>query len=120
MKVTGYTGSQIASNIYNWLQVNPNTDIILLHIGTNNIDTSRINVQDILNEIDRFEQNNNRQIWVIVARIINRSTNALLSDRTKTTTYNNHIADLVNGRINDGDNLLLVDMENDAGINYSQ
>ncbi len=114
----GWTDNQVAANIYSWLQANPNTDIILLHIGTNNVDTARVDVQNILNEIDRFEQDSGKQVWVIIARIINRWIYAPASERTTTTIFNDHIEELANSRINNGDKLLLVDMENDAGFNY--
>lgn len=110
----GWRDDQIAVNIYGWLQANPNTDIILLHIGTNDLDSSRADVQNILNQIDIFEANFSKPIWVILARIINRVPYSSL-----TTTFNNNIQAMAVGRINNGDRLLLVDMENDAGLNYS-
>jgi|GEM_PF-2788568 len=111
---SGWRDDQIALNIYGWLQANPNTDIILLHIGTNALDSSRADVQNILNQIDAFESNFAKQIWVVLARIINRVPYSSL-----TTTFNNNIQDMVNARINNGDKLLMVDMEDGAGLNYS-
>lgn len=59
------------TGIYNWLVQNP-ADIILLHIGTNDIDTSPDDVEDILDEVDRYESDYNMEVTVLVARIIKR------------------------------------------------
>lgn len=111
---SGKRGEEIAANIYNWLAVNP-ADILLLHIGTNDMslavpDTSPADMEQILNEVDRFDPN----IWVIVARIIQRSPYD-----PDTTMYNDNVAALLAGRINAGDRLRMVDMENGAGLVYS-
>jgi VCBS repeat-containing protein len=90
------------------------TDIILLHIGTNDVthygdDAS--DVEKILNEIDEFSQD----ITVVLARIINRGPTG--NDET-TTNFNKNIYELAQRRIDQGDKIILVDMENGAGINY--
>jgi lysophospholipase L1-like esterase len=67
-----------------------------------------------LNEIDRYETNYGRHITVILAKIINRNPYSAL-----TTTFNNNVAAMAQARINNGDDIIIVDMENGAGINYS-
>ena len=68
---------EIRDNVYNWLVDNP-ADIVLLHIGTNDISTwqnaSQIatEIGQILDEIDHYEDDNYVNIIVILARIINR------------------------------------------------
>jgi hypothetical protein len=52
----GYTDDQVADKIYKWLDANP-PDIVLLHIGTNALDTNPADVEQILNEIDRYSEN---------------------------------------------------------------
>ena len=111
----GYPGArddQIAGIVYNLLVQNP-PDVILLHIGTNQLDTSPTDVAHILDEIDRFEADFNQPITVVLARIINRSTYSLT-----TTQFNNNLATMAQTRIQQGDQIVLVDMENGAGIDY--
>ena len=88
-------------------------DIILLHIGTNGIDTSTSYLENLLDYIDDFEDSTNSEIWVVLAKIINRVPYSSI-----TTAYNNNIDKLAKERIKNGDKIELVDMENDAGFNY--
>jgi lysophospholipase L1-like esterase len=88
-------------------------DIILLHIGTNQLDSSTADLQDLLNYIDDFEDTTNTRIWIILAKIINRVPYSLT-----TTIYNNNIQKMAEQRIKNGDDIKLVDMENNAGIVY--
>lgn len=84
------------------------TDIILLHIGTNNLITSAQQVEDILDNI-RYHDND---VIILVARIINRK-----SYHSETTTFNNNVELMVNSR---GDNRTrIVNIETGAGINYA-
>jgi len=110
-------GNDIFDNVLDWLIDQQNfgnpTDIVLLHIGTNDITDGGEDaneVDDILDEIYQYDPNT----WVIVARIINR-----VNYSQATTDFNNSVATMVQNRINLGDELLLVDMENGAGIIYS-
>ena len=61
---SGWCDDEVADNIYNWLTANP-VAIVLLHIGTNMVDESAADVEEILNEIDRYESDNGVIIWVI-------------------------------------------------------
>ncbi len=112
----GVTSKWVANRVYNFLTAHP-ADVVLLHIGTNwvaNEDPeSTVNVEKILTEIDRYENDNNRAVTVILARIINR-----IPYNQTTTNYNNNVAAMAQARIDNGDKIILVDMENGAGIIY--
>jgi lysophospholipase L1-like esterase len=100
----------ILPNVYNWLTANP-ADIVLLHIGTNDITTGGQDPNEvigILDEIDRFSENTK----VILALIINRQTYS-----PETTQFNNEVNDMASSRIAAGDDIVIVDMEN--ALNYS-
>ncbi len=90
-----------------YLQYYP-ADIILLHIGTNALEASAGDVEDILDMIRLYDNN----VIVLVARIINRATYSSL-----TTTFNNNVEAMVNARCDD--RIIMVNMETGAGINYS-
>jgi hypothetical protein len=113
-------GRNIAPNIYNWLNVNP-ADIILLHIGTNDISSGQnpalvaAEIGQILDNIDQYETYNGVNVWVILSHIISRTD----SMAPATTALNNQIQLMADARIAGGDNIIVVDMENDAGLIYS-
>lgn len=109
----GYTTYNIANMVYGLLSKNT-PDIILLHIGTNDWGTSITGVTKILDAIDRFEKNNNHHITVILARIINSSIY-----ESWITTYNKNLQTMANKRIAKGDDIVVVDMEHGAKLNYS-
>ena len=121
-----YTTVQIANDVDSYLTSNA-TDIILLHIGTNDvkdltsssdpvIDQTVAKVSDILDNIDTYSLD----IKVIVARIINHSTSDPTSKRNTTTSFNSKLETMLQNRIASGDNIEIVDMENDAGIDYTE
>jgi lysophospholipase L1-like esterase len=95
-----------------YLTQNP-PDIILLHIGTNditagdNVDTLAAEVSSLLDTIYNF----NFQIHVVVAKIINRLEPDSLIDST--VAYNNALGIMAEQRISSGDNLSLVDVGGD-------
>jgi lysophospholipase L1-like esterase len=97
-------------NVYNWLEAAPDTDVILLHIGTNDITYGGQNaneVSDILDEIDRFSAD----IKVVLALIINRQTYSL-----ETTQFNIDLNNMAQSRIASGDDIIVVNME--SALNY--
>ena len=99
----GWRDEDIADNIYGWLQDHP-ADVILLHIGTNDLnqnptDTSAADVQNILDEIDRYEDNYGVAITVFLARIINTAAYGLLC-RIAHDIFNNNVAAMAPGRPN--------------------
>jgi len=110
----GWTDGQIADNVYTFLNGNP-ADIVLLHIGTNQLSTSPSDVEDILNEIDRWETDSGKTVLVILAKIINREGHVCPAPST-TTTFNSNVEAMALSRSDD--RLVLVDMECSAGLNY--
>lgn len=109
----GYVAQQIANGIGQWLSNQP-PDIVLLHIGTNDISgdpsASAAPVSTILQNIESWEQANHR-LWVFVARIIQRL------DGRSVTAYNDDIAARVAARNND--RLFLVNQQTGAGLVYA-
>lgn len=109
----GWRDDQIAENIYDWLVEN-SADVIILHIGTNGLDPDPGDVAGILDEIDRFEQDFGHPVKVILAKIINRSTYSQL-----TTLFNQNIEKMALDRVvGEGDDLEVIDMEFETGIDY--
>ncbi|MGB9714790.1 MAG: GDSL-type esterase/lipase family protein, partial [Thermodesulfovibrionales bacterium] len=103
-------GGGIAPYIQSFLSKNP-ADIILLHIGTNDISDGKQNINDIkeiLDNIDLFS----KDIAVILARIINRTD----SKSQQTTQFNNEVEAMAKVRIANGDKIILVDEE--SALNY--
>jgi len=117
---SGWRADQIRDNIVAWLTANP-ADIILLHIGTNDISQGesasniRTEVEQILNNIDQYELNNDVLITVVLARIINRG-NPLDGNGIATTAYNNALQVLADARVLAGDRIIVVDQE--AALTY--
>ena len=127
----GLTDAQMASNVYQYLTDN-SADIVLLHIGTNGVitDNGALDVENTLKEIDRYETDNNTHVKVILARIINcwkdwdyvaaGETYDACTDTTinEITTFNNNVMSMANARIANGDDIVIVDMENGASFAY--
>ncbi len=84
--------------IYAWLEQNP-ADIILLHIGTNYLDTDPNDVEDILDEIDRYESDYGTEVIVLVARIIKRGGYEGI-----VTIFNDNVQAMIMSRIGDPNN----------------
>jgi GDSL-like Lipase/Acylhydrolase len=96
-------------------------DIVLLHIGTNDLDADPDDVAAILDIIEGHEIATGRDVTVIIARIINLSccTSSPPCDQCQTTTrFNNNIETMILKRIEKGDKLVIVDMECEAGFDY--
>ena len=117
--------TSIASHIYVWLknlydEGHP-ADVILLHIGTNDISGGQdpadvaSEIGQTLDEIQRYETDKGVDVWVILARIISRTD----SLKAATTALNNQIQLIADARIAGGNKLIVVDMEKDAGLIYS-
>jgi hypothetical protein len=111
------TTNDILGQMPGWMAAT-GADVILLHIGTNdllddNSDTDADEVSAILDEI--FIANSNAT--VLVALIINAQTN--YSHRADISTYNSNLNIMAQARIAAGDDLIVVDMENGAGLDYS-
>jgi hypothetical protein len=120
-------GCEIEINVFNWLDLNP-ADVVLLHIGTNDLNAGQSpagqngengvidEIEAILDEIDRFENDPlGNDVWVILAQIINR-----IDYSGETTELNGLIRDLVHARRANGDRIVVVDMEQGAGLDYAE
>lgn len=107
----GWTSYEIGNNVYRFLSQNP-ADIVLLHIGTNDNDTSVAGVNDILDEIDFYEEHTGRFVRVIVALVIDRQAqNDLIL-----AGFNHNLDNLLQRRINSGDAITVVNMYRGAGL----
>ena len=111
---SGFTVSDMNANIDTYLAASPAPQIILLHIGTNSIsqDVGYIFAGEVGTLLDRIDARD-EGIIVILARIINRNTYS-----GQTTTFNTNVNAMAASRIISGDRLVVVDMEEDAGIDY--
>lgn len=87
-------------------------DVILLHIGTNDLTTNVDAIGQILNLIDTYRSQSGKTVKLLIAKIINRKVY-----HSATTQYNSNLAALVTAH-NHPDNYI-VDMENGAGIDYA-
>lgn len=107
--------NDILGQVTGWMAAT-DADVILLHIGTNDILDDGANaaeVSDILDQI--FIANSNAT--VVLALIINARTD--YSRRSDISTYNSNLNIMAQARIASGDDLIIVDMENGAGLDYS-
>jgi len=90
-------------------------DAILLHIGTNDVaTTTSTQIADILDEVDAYETREGKTVPVFLALIIKNNPND-----PATQTLNTAVQTMANARILGGDEIVVVDMENGAGINYA-
>ena len=123
--VNGRNGFPPNDKLDQWLDAEkPN--IVLLHIGTNDISNNNENwmeVDDILDVIDNYENTpSGNAVWVVLSLIIERGCNPYTppcpnSDRT--TAFNDAVRNNVFlPRQASGDKIILVDMQNGAGIDY--
>ncbi len=112
----GYHADDIASSVTGYLTTNP-ADIVLLHIGTNDLNNSatiQSTVDDVNNTLENIDSGVSTAIKVVVARIINHKT-----PDQKTTDFNIALEKMLQKRITNGDDITIVDMENSADINYT-
>ncbi len=104
-----------------------NPDVIMLNVGTNDIthETNAIDnqrVSAILDQIDAYEARSGKQVMVFLDLIINRRKNP---DGTEplnfytTSQWNLAIKAMAQQRIANGDKIVIVDMEHDAGFSYA-
>ena len=114
-----WTTQNIADHVYEFL-ANNQPDIILLHIGSNDVSPNQNNsssitgLNNILNQIDYYERDYNHPIRVVLTTIIQRTTyHQTLRD------YNRNLISLANSRIANGDKITLIDMEYGAGLDYN-
>ncbi len=92
-----------SDGVYTFLNKSP-TGIIMLHIGTNKFNTNPDDVESILNEIDRWENDNSTTITVVLARIIGRKDSV---PNTEVNQFNDNVVNMALAR--DEDNIIIVD-----------
>jgi lysophospholipase L1-like esterase len=112
--LNGKTDEPTAGKLADWL-IAYRPDVILLHIGTNDITAGNQNankISAILDEIDDYEVDSDTYVTVILARIINRVPYSQV-----TTTYNNAVEAMALSRIAGGDDIIIADME--SALNYA-
>lgn len=93
-------------------------DILLIHVGTNGTDWNDkpLQVQKMLNRMNDYAVKNDHPLTVFLCLIINRF---IEEDPGTTTTFNTEVATFVKARTGDKIEIILVDMENGAGLDYS-
>lgn len=111
----GFRADQIAGVLNGYLTQNP-PELILLHIGTNDIaqgqGTSAADVGTILDGIDTFDE----QITVILALIVDQKPDDPQYMVDAVNTFNNNLQSLAQARISDGDKIILVNQN--TALNY--
>jgi lysophospholipase L1-like esterase len=110
--IGGISAAFVADNVFSWLVENP-AEVVLLHIGTNDFSTNPSDVEDILDEIDRYETIRGKDVAVILAKIINRRTY-----HSATTVFNENLQAMAQNRIASGDKIVIVDQE--SALNYPE
>jgi lysophospholipase L1-like esterase len=101
----GSSRGSIADSVYNFLGLNP-ADIVLLHIGTNDIEEEHAYSADIARILDEIRRRSTG-ITVVLALIINQDPYS-----PETTAYNVEVSNMALQRIAQGHPIILVDMEN--------
>lgn len=110
----GWDSYEIAEKTYTYM-TKSKPDLVLLHIGTNDRgSTSPAGVESILNQINIYEENNNKKVDVIVALIIDSK-----EPDGRVKIFNRRLNELVVTRIINGDNISLVNMYDAAGLTSS-
>ncbi len=118
LQTADYKGCQLPSCPQNYLEYYK-PDVILLHIGTNGLNSESdadaiiSNVETVMNIIDTYESNNKKKVPVFLAQIINRAPDG---SHAPTSYYNTKLSELVSSRSDD--DIVLVNMESGAGIDY--
>jgi len=107
--------NRILGHVAGWMAATE-ADIVLLHIGTNDLngnDTGTVaEVSAVIDEI----QTANSHATVVLALII--GVKGDLSLQAAISTFNSNLNSMAHARISGGDDLLVVDMGNGAGIDY--
>ncbi len=108
----GFSTTNIKDNIVGYLD-NNTPDIVLLHIGTNNMTLAAVDdVESILTTI--FTKNANAKVFV--ARIIENERGTGLT-RVTTTDFNDAVAAMVGTHVNTA-SIQMVNMQTGAGLVY--
>lgn len=100
----GSSQYSIADSVYGFLTTHP-ADIVLLHIGTNDIQEGHASSGDIAQILDEVRRRS-ADITVVLALIINQA-----ELNPEVTSFNAEVLQMALERIANGDKILLVDME---------
>jgi len=111
----GWHADQVLSHIAGWM-TDTEADIVLLHIGTNDLNGNNTNTTAEVSNILDAIQTANSNATVVLSLIIGIQGDPLL--QAAVSTFNSNVNTMAQARIFDGDDLLVVDMENGAGIDY--
>lgn len=122
----GYRATDVESEILNVLRDQVNgapADIILLHIGTNNINADNPNatindIQQILNDIDIWEGETNNPVTVMLSTVVERSTEPLCETPNFPNPNVEALNDLIINTVTNRkgtDNIALVDQHSIIG-----
>ncbi|WP_347838407.1 SGNH/GDSL hydrolase family protein [uncultured Draconibacterium sp.] len=113
----GWKIPDIAKKLDTALQVY-SPDILLIHVGTNGKDWEEKpeQVRKMLDGINEYSERNDHHITVFLCLIINRFIG---EDRAPTTKFNKGVENIVKSRTGDKIDIILVDMENGAGLDYT-
>lgn len=104
---SGFLTTDIAANLAGWLSANP-PHVIMLHIGTNDIDTVSVSdAVDGLASILDIVNAHDSGISVVLAQIVNRQVFS-----QETADFNDQMPALVSSKLAAGHKILLVDHEN--------
>jgi hypothetical protein len=117
--LNGRPSAPAEGKLADWLTADQ-PDIILLHIGTNDVTWNDINFNDvnkILDVIDGYEVSSGKHVTVFLALIINRRIDSSSSKRAQTTQFNSDVNNMALSRIANGDDIIIVDME--SALNYN-
>jgi lysophospholipase L1-like esterase len=114
------TAAEMSVEIDAILENHP-ADVILMHVGTNDLRSATNgsipnivdHVREILDRVNEFEITHGREVTVLLALITNQNPiNALV------TKFNDQLAQMAKVRIDEDDKIIVVDMENGAGLDY--
>jgi|GEM_PF-1358615 len=115
----GMRDDELAQQLYTLLSDYP-ADLILLHIGTNDLNQSpnhptapEQDVADLLDAFDRWREDSGQHPTLFIARIIDRYPRD-----SNTTLFNDRVVDSVVLPRRDSD-LIIVDQERGAGLDYA-
>jgi hypothetical protein len=106
-------GGGIAPYVQTFLANNP-AEVVLLHIGTNDVSDGLQNADDVAEILDNIDLVS-EDITVILGRIINRTDTVQKSQAT--TQFNNDVEAIARNRIANGNRIIIVDHEN--ALNYA-
>lgn len=105
----------ILGHIPGWM-ADTRPDIVLLHVGTNDIMARHVDVNEVSLILDEIYAANSRAT-VVLALIIRSMPGSWQNEVI--STFNNNLNVMAQARIAAGEDLLVVDMENGAGIDYA-